>query len=197
MIPATCRCSTVMLNCIYPTNEGEKGGNKMAILETEKRLKRCCFTGHRPEKLGVSENFICQKIDMAVDLALGKGILTFICGMARGVDLWAGEIVLQKKKSCPEINLVCATPFIGFERRWNSHWQALYSLIASHADYKVAISSQYDRGCFQRRNEWMVAHSGLVIAAYNGESGGTRNTIAYARQCGIPVHNVLDHAIDP
>ena len=39
---------------------------------------------------------------------------------------------------------------------------------------------------YQRRNEWMVNHSGRVIAVYTGESGGTRNTIAYAKQQHIP-----------
>ncbi len=39
---------------------------------------------------------------------------------------------------------------------------------------------------YQRRNEWMVDHSGRVIAVYTGERGGTRNTIAYAKQQHIP-----------
>lgn len=69
-------------------------------------------------------------------------------------------------------------------------------MVASQADYKVAISQKYDRGCFQRRNEWMVSHSAMVIAAYNGKPGGTRNTIQYARQCGISIYNVLDFPLE-
>lgn len=127
---------------------------------------------------------------------LDSGVVTFICGMARGIDLWAGEAVLQRKKSYPEIRLICATPYLGFERRWSESWQTLYARVAAQADYKVAISKQYDPGCFQRRNEWMVNHSGLVIAAYNGASGGTRNTILYAKKCGIPVYNILESTTD-
>lgn len=48
------------------------------------------------------------------------------------------------------------------------------------ADIVRFISPQYDRGCFQRRNEWMVEHAGRVIAVFNGEKGGTKNTIDYA-----------------
>lgn len=66
----------------------------MGGLEGEKRLKRCCFTGHRPEKLGVPEEMIREKLDGAIDLAITQGMETFICGMARGVDLWAGATVL-------------------------------------------------------------------------------------------------------
>ena len=37
------------------------------------------------------------------------------------------------------------------------------------------------------RNEWMVDHSGRVIAYYNGTPGGTRNTIEYAKRKNIEV----------
>ena len=168
----------------------------MSLPEAQKRAKRCCFTGHRPEKLGIPEKIIYEKLSDAIDLARSRGIVTFICGMAQGFDLWAGSAVLQKKEIDPEIKLICATPFTGFENRWNSHWKELYAHIASHGDYKVAISRSYNPGCFQRRNEWMVNHSGLVIAAYNGEPGGTKNTILYAERCGVPVHNILDFSME-
>jgi len=37
----------------------------------------------------------------------------------------------------------------------------------------------------------MVNHASRVIAVYNGEKGGTKNTIDYAIRNGIPVRNVL------
>lgn len=59
------------------------------------------------------------------------------------------------------------------------------------ADLVRFICPSYSRDCFQRRNEWMVDHAARVIAVYNGESGGTRNTVAYAKRNGVPVVNVL------
>lgn len=38
----------------------------------------------------------------------------------------------------------------------------------------------------------MVDRSARVIAAYNGESGGIKNTIEYAARQGIEVINILD-----
>lgn len=38
---------------------------------------------------------------------------------------------------------------------------------------------------YQIRNEWMVDHSARLIAAFNGESGGTKNTIDYATRKGV------------
>ncbi len=32
----------------------------------------------------------------------------------------------------------------------------------------------------------MIDHSSLVIAVFNGEPGGTKNTLLYAQQQGIP-----------
>ena len=168
----------------------------MVIYEEEKRLMRCCFTGHRPEKLNLPADIVCDKLKLAVELAISQGKKTFVCGMARGIDLWAGQVVIEKKRVYPDIKLICATPYVGFERRWDICWQQLYAFISTHADYRVATSKRYDPSCFQRRNESMVNHSSMVIAAYNGECGGTRNTIKYAREHGVPVHNILDFPLD-
>ena len=55
------------------------------------------------------------------------------------------------------------------------------------ADYKVNVSDHYHNGVFQQRNEYMVRHSSLVIACYNGAPGGTKNTIDFANRLGVPV----------
>ncbi len=44
------------------------------------------------------------------------------------------------------------------------------------------ICPGYDTGTYQRRNEWMVDHFSRVIAVFNGEPSGTKNTIDYARK---------------
>ena len=79
------------------------------------------------------------------------------------MELWAGKQVLLRKQCNPEIKLVCATPFVGFEKNWDAKWRNLYDAVASKADYKYAICQTYTRYCFPKRNEWMVSHSGLVM----------------------------------
>lgn len=66
-------------------------------------------------------------------------------------------------------------------------WQSRYASVLAGADIVRFVSLQYDRGCFQRRNEWMVDHAGRVIAVFNGEKGGTKNTIDYADRQNVPV----------
>lgn len=49
------------------------------------------------------------------------------------------------------------------------------------------ICDGYASFAYQRRNEWMVDRSSRVIAVYNGEPSGTRNTINYAKKVDVPV----------
>lgn len=85
----------------------------------QKRLHRCCFTGHRPEKLNIPEEEVKYRLENAIKESINDGFTTFISGMARGVDMWAAEIVLKIKRKDDRIKLICAMPYDGFERLWN------------------------------------------------------------------------------
>lgn len=54
--------------------------------EEEMRLRRVCFTGHRPEKLYIGEQEAKEKLRNAIRKAIDDGFATFISGMARGVE---------------------------------------------------------------------------------------------------------------
>ena len=63
----------------------------------------------------------------------------------------------------------------------------------SETDIELFKSCEhYFRGCYQIRNEWMVDRSARVIAVFNGEPSGTKNTVVYAQRKGIEVKNVLE-----
>ena len=59
--------------------------------------------------------------------------------------------------------------------------------IRAAADLERTISPVYSKAAYQKRNVWMVDHSALVIAVFNGESGGTLNTIRYAQQNQVEI----------
>ncbi len=155
--------------------------------EAEKRKRRVCFTGHRPEKLIESEEYIKDRLRQEILRSIEEGYSVFISGMARGSDIWAAEIVTELRAEGFEIKLICALPYNGFEERWSSDWQKRYRQILSQADFVRCVSKRYSPDCFQKRNQWMVNHSTKVIAVYNGTNGGTRNTIEYAKGCKITV----------
>ena len=159
-------------------------------MEHQLRLHRCCFTGHRPEKLKSSESNIKSKLKKEILSAIKAGFTTFITGMARGTDIWAAELVIEFRDSGFPIKLICASPFEGFENNWETEWKQRYNQVMEKADLVRFICQYYSPSCFQIRNQWMVDHSMRVIAIYNGSAGGTRNTINYANSKNIPVVTV-------
>jgi len=110
------------------------------MTEAEMRGHRCCFTGHRPEKLLCSKEQITTDLTTAIDNAISDGYRTFISGMAMGVDIWAAQIVLEKKTVLPGLHLICALPFPGFGDRWPSQWSDAYREIIAQADLVKNIS---------------------------------------------------------
>ena len=100
--------------------------------------------------------------------------------MAYGVDIWAGQIVAEEKKTNPELHLIAAIPWPGFSANWSKEWREQYAALLKEADYVTTICDTFEDDVFNKRNRWMVDHSNRIIAYFNGERGGTLNTIDYA-----------------
>ena len=66
-------------------------------MENEKRLHRCCFTGHRPEKLSLSENELKHLWKRLLTKCNSGRICNFYNGYGKSIRIWAAEIALEKK----------------------------------------------------------------------------------------------------
>lgn len=64
---------------------------------------------------------------------------------------------------------------------WTDRWRWRFKQVLRKADEVHFICEGYESYAYQKRNEWMVDRASKVIAVYNGEPGGTRNTIRYYR----------------
>lgn len=153
----------------------------------ETRTHCVCFTGHRPEKLSFSEAEVKAGLTEQIKKAVEDGYTTFITGMGKGVDLWAGEIVCKLRDNGSNIKLVAASPYDGFGKGWPAEWRSLHREILEKADFVENVCPGYHKGCFLVRDKWMVDHSDLVIAVFNGAPGGTKFTIDYAKKQGVKV----------
>ena len=164
------------------------------LTEAELRLHRVCFTGHRPEKLHYPEKQVKALLREQIEKAIEDGFTTFITGMARGIDLWAAEIVLElkRKHKDKELHLICALPHPDFDSKWTLPDKMKFHSILKKADLQRTICPEFSMSAYQKRNIWMVNKSNRVIAAYNGVKGGTKNTIDYACRVGINVVNIFD-----
>lgn len=161
--------------------------------------KTCCFTGHRPNKLPWGE---CEsdprcirlkdRLAQAVEDAYTAGYRHFICGMARGCDLYFAEAVLTLRAEEPDVTLECARPCETQMDGWPEKEQARYQFILDQCNYETLVQRNYDRFCMIRRNRYMVDRSSKLIAIYNGApKGGTFQTLHYAMKKGVHIH-ILD-----
>lgn len=152
------------------------------------KFNRVCFTGHRPDKLVGKEAEVRDYLSRQIDQAVADGLTIFICGMCPGVDILAGEIVLEKRKANPDIKLIAAMPYPKFAFNWADGLGQRVQRVCSQADLIQPVSPRYTgRGVFQIRNQWMIDHSCRLIAYWDGTPGGTRNTVFAGRESGIQI----------
>lgn len=144
----------------------------------------CCFTGHRTHKLNGSLPVIQSKLKDVIRELVCTGVTEFYTGMAQGIDLMAASVVIGLKDKDPRIQLAAAIPFKGQEKGWSQWDKELYNHVLSACDKTFVLSQDYYSRCYFDRNEFMVDRCDVVLAVFNGSSGGTKHTIDYARQRG-------------
>jgi uncharacterized phage-like protein YoqJ len=169
-----------------------KGGGVMAA-----RQESCCFTGHRPNKLPWRYNeadLRCLKLKAriadAVEAAYAEGFRHFLCGMARGCDLYFCEIVLAFRETHPDVTVEAAIPCPTQTDTWPEKERRRYQQLLNNCDFSTMVSAVYSSGCMQRRDRYMVDHASLLIAAFDGSAGGTRYTVEYALKQGISILDI-------
>lgn len=152
--------------------------------------RACAFTGHRPRKFpwGYDEldtrcvslkSVLTEQIEQ---LAM-NGVTQFLSGMAEGVDTWAALAVLALREKNDALKLHCILPCREQAEQWGAPAQALYRSILEQADSVVYVNRDYKKDCMLERNRFLVEHSDILLAVYNGERrGGTAATIRYARK---------------
>ena len=58
------------------------------------------------------------------------------------------------------------------------------------------FSSNYFTGCFSVRNRFMVDSSSLLICYFDGQAGGTAQTVHYAQDSGLHIVNLSPYACE-
>lgn len=153
-------------------------------------MYRVSFTGYRPEKLPFfgEDDPLCKKLKQRlfaqVELLIKDGADEFCSGMALGVDMWAAEIVLKLKKLYPQIHLTAVIPCPEQAERWSREHKARYQNILDHCDKRIMVSPAYTKGCMLKRNKALVEMCDVLVAVFDGKSGGTKQTLELAKAKG-------------
>ena len=133
--------------------------------------KRCAFTGYRPQKMpfGFNESdprcidFKCR-VKETIQALYDMGYRHFISGGALGMDMFAAEAVLELR--------------------------ARHDRLFAQADIITATGHAYTRSAMFRRNHYLVDNADLLLAAYDGQPGGTAMTCELARRYDVPVMKI-------
>ena len=145
------------------------------------------FTGHRTY-CGEANSDLRQTILKLCE----EGFTRFLCGMAWGFDLAAGEAVAEAKKHCSEIELVAVVPYDGFGELFRGDDAEQYGRVMAAADEVVVVSEQGGDAAFRRRNDYLVDNASIVVAWFEGvPRGGTAYTVRRARHSRLPVVNLM------
>lgn len=143
------------------------------------------FTGHRTYLSEADE-----ELRQLLEELYAKGARRYLCGMAWGFDLSAGEAVVQHKLLHEDVELVAVEPFAEFRSLFRGEDAERYDALIAAADCRVVVGEN-NVGAYMRRNDYLVDHSSLVVAWWDSRrDGGTAYTALRARRKGREVINL-------
>lgn len=167
----------------------------------EKRERQTCgFTGHRPDKLGGCYSLkhpeaikIMEKLTPILEQLINEeGINRFVSGGAIGFDQIAFWTVQKLKNTYSDLKNVVAVPFKNQACKWSDketlHWYDKMLQVSDEVIYVDELPKyevvgvpigEYHVTKMQKRNEFMVDQSRIMVACWDGTKGGTGNCVNY------------------
>jgi len=162
------------------------------------------LTGHRPDKLAgydLTAPFYTALRDWLVHI-ITTGLdrhphLTLHSGLALGADTVWSEAILQMRRAHPErIEFVAEVPVMTQSSRWPADRdKAFWETQVTNADLVNIYAESYSPMAMQLRNEGMIGAAQLVLAVWDGTSGGTGHAVRFAEQRGTPVFRMTPDQI--
>jgi len=170
---------------------------------------KIAISGHRPNKLNNDYDLtsplvkairerIIHKISLYLSNPITKGNVTLITGMALGIDTLFAQIAIEL-----DIPFIAIIPFKGQENVWRKESKLVYYNILRKADkiwivdesryaeakewnsyIQIPLSKIAAVNLMDLRNRCVVDNCDILIAVWDGTSGGTANCIKYARSIG-------------
>ncbi len=146
------------------------------------------FTGHRDYPHDLYAEALLERLRI---LCRENRDITFLCGMAVGFDLWAGECVARLRSEYQGVKLVAVIPYPGQTERFSLDYRVMYERIKSLADSSIVISDHYSVEVYSLRNNYLVDHADCIVSYYDAtKSGGTAYTMKRAQRQHKPIYNI-------
>lgn len=135
----------------------------------------------------MQENKLRSILIFNIENAIQNGYTHFIAGGAIGFDMLAAECVLELQSSHNDLSLEIAIPCENQSKYYTAEQKVRYASIISAATKTTQVCTHYTKYCMQKRNEYIVDNSSLVIAYFTGTPSGTKNTIDFAKRNGVKI----------
>ena len=163
------------------------------MLLLDKR-KCCSITGHRPEKFKFkveekSQRYfeLMTKMEECILQAMSAEKTTFCIGMSRGIDMWAGEIIVKLRENHKKIKLVGVIPYEKQSDEWSIEDKKRYRQLIKQCNLVFVLGSDFHKNSYRERNQLLVNLSSLLLVVYDEKQkrSGTGMTITMAEKAGL------------
>ena len=147
---------------------------QLPLLKTpSKQYEACAITGHR----SLPQNFSKDTVRNSLIALIEKGVKTFYNGLAVGFDLLTAEILMELKEFYPFIRVCGCVPFYGQERYFPAVDKERYAAVIKLCDEVVTLSDGYYKGCYHKRNLYMIERADVLYAYCLTARGGAAYTV--------------------
>ena len=155
------------------------------------------FTGHR--NIFGDKSHLEKILYAALEKEIQKGALDFYAGGAPGFDTMAAVIVIQMRKTYPQIKLHLVLPCPPEEQSslWSQADRELFYKTITAADTVESVSEHLTKECMKARNAKLIEYADKCFCYFNSNHSrsGTGQTVRLARRKGIGIVNFYDNIL--
>ncbi|UOQ42749.1 DUF1273 domain-containing protein [Halobacillus salinarum] len=143
-------------------------------------MKTIVITGYKPMEMGIFKyddpkiDFIKKTIMKKLVSLLEEGLEWVLISAQMGVEIWAGQAVLDLQKDY-DVHLGVLPPFENQHERWPEAWKEAYEELTMVADFYQPIYNSGYEGPFQfkAKDKFLVAHSQGCLVLFDEETKGS------------------------
>ena len=162
-------------------------------------MRVCTITGHRPTRFKFKykeNNNGCKRLKRRIReqlvLFYEQGVRVFWVGGALGMDMWAGELLLEMQllPEYSDLELHIALPCSKHDAAWDNRSQKRMTALIRRSAECIIVGDSLTAESYQRRNRYMVDKADALLAVYDNDRSirsGTGMTVHYAQKKGIPI----------
>lgn len=139
------------------------------------------ITGYKGIELGVFSKkdpaipFIKKALKKQILYYIELGVEWFLISGQLGVEIWAGQVILELKDEYPTIKLGVFPPFLEQECNWNDGNKEEYYGVVGYADYVNNITNRKYEGPWQfaLKNEFLIKKCDELLILYDNNHQGS------------------------